>query len=109
MAIELTSRAAERVRDFLHREGKGVGMRLGVKRTGCSGWAYTVGLAEDVTGDDTVFEDQGVKVVVSQKALKFVEGTQIDFVNEGLNRNFVFRNPNVEDECGCGESFTVKA
>lgn len=108
MAIQLTDRAADRVREFLAREGKGLGLRVGVRRTGCSGWAYTLNLAEDVGADDTVFEDRGVKVVVDARALDKIDGMRMDFVTEGLNRQFVFENPNVEDECGCGESFSVK-
>lgn len=109
MSIELTERAAERVREFAAKDGKSAGLRLGVKRTGCSGWAYTVALADRVEDDDTVYEDRGVKVLVGPKALDLVEGTRIDFASDGLNRSFVFDNPNVEGECGCGESFTVKA
>lgn len=107
MAITLTETAADRVRQFLQQEGHGVGLRLGVKRTGCSGWAYKVDLADEIGENDLVFEEHGVKVVVDPKSLELVDGTQIDFVTEGLNREFRFRNPNVTDECGCGESFTV--
>jgi iron-sulfur cluster assembly protein len=106
MSIQLTAAAAERVEQFMNRDD-GLGMRLGVRRTGCSGWAYEVDIAREIGVADTVFEDQGVKVVVDQKSLSLVEGTEIDFVQEGLNRVFRFRNPNVVDECGCGESFTV--
>jgi iron-sulfur cluster assembly protein len=107
MAIHLTENAANRVRQFLEKEGHGVGLRLGVKRTGCSGWAYKVDLADEIGADDKVFEEHGVKVVVDPKSLDLVDGTRVDFVNEGLNREFKFSNPNVTDECGCGESFTV--
>lgn len=107
MAISLTSSAAQRIRQFIEQEGHGVGLRLGVKRTGCSGWAYQVDLADEVGPDDTVFEDQGVKVIVDPRAMKMVDGTEIDFVRRGLNREFEFRNPNIAGECGCGESFTV--
>ena len=105
--IRLTQAAAERVREFMTRDG-GIGLRLAVKRTGCSGWAYDVGLAQEVGPDDRVFEDQGVQVVVDEKALAMVAGTRIDFAQEGLVREFRFTNPNVTGECGCGESFTVK-
>lgn len=105
-SISLTEAAAERVRDFMAREG-GIGLRVDVRRTGCSGWAYDVGIARDAGEDDHVFEDRGLKVVVSDKALPMVSGTTVDFVHEGLVREFRFRNPNVTGECGCGESFTV--
>ncbi|MEJ8567559.1 HesB/IscA family protein [Elongatibacter sediminis] len=106
MAIQLTKRAADRVRDFLDRDG-GIGLRLGVKRTGCSGWAYTVQLAEAVSEHDVVFEDRGVKIVVAHDNLDILDGSEVDFADEGLGRTFRFRNPNVAEECGCGESFTV--
>lgn len=109
MAIHLTENAAGRVREFMRGDPQGVGLRLGVKRTGCSGWAYTVELAKEVGAEDEVFEEHGVKVLVDPKALKMVDGTTIDFVTEGLNRTFHFHNPNVTDECGCGESFTVSS
>lgn len=106
MAINLTSTAAERVRGFLEKEG-GVGLRLGVRKTGCSGWAYTVDLAREVDADDVVFEDDGVKIVVAHDDLNFLDGSEIDFVSEGLGTSFRFKNPNVSGECGCGESFTI--
>jgi iron-sulfur cluster assembly protein len=106
MAIKLTHAAAERVRSFVDRDG-GVGLRLGVRKTGCSGWAYTVELATDVHPDDAVFEQEDVKVVVAQDSLAFLDGSTIDFVAEGLGSAFRFENPNVTDECGCGESFTI--
>lgn len=106
MAIRLTQNAAERVRHFLEQEG-GVGLRLGVKRTGCSGWAYTVALADRIADQDVVFEDRGVTIVVEPQALELLDGTEVDFAAEGLARTFRFRNPNVSEECGCGESFTV--
>lgn len=107
-AITLTEAAADRVSTFLASQG-GVGLRLGVRRTGCSGWAYDVGLAETVEEGDTVFEDRGIRIVVGADALPLVAGTRIDFAHQGLNRQFEFENPNVTDECGCGESFTVSA
>ena len=106
MAIMLTKTATERVRTFLDKEG-GVGLRLGVRKTGCSGWAYTVQLAEGIEEDDTVFDNEGVKVVVSRESLDFLDGSEIDYVSEGLGKTFHFKNPNVTDECGCGESFTI--
>jgi iron-sulfur cluster assembly protein len=107
MSISLTNAAADRVRSFLARRGHGLGLRLGIKKTGCSGFAYVVNYADDVTGNDIVFEDQGVKVIVDRDSLGFIDGTQVDFVKQGLNEAFRFRNPNVKGECGCGESFTV--
>jgi iron-sulfur cluster assembly protein len=104
--IRLTESAVERVREFLQREG-GVGLRIDVRRTGCSGWAYDVGLAEEVGESDHSFEQDGLQIVVSEKAMPMVAGTTVDFVHEGLVREFRFRNPNVTGECGCGESFTV--
>ncbi len=107
MAISLTESAASRVLEYLGRRGHGVGLRLGVKKTGCSGFAYVVDYADEVGGDDVVFQDAGVKVVVDPKSLPYVDGTEIDFVKEGLNEAFKFRNPNAAGECGCGESFAV--
>ena len=104
--IHLSQAAVARVREFMEKEG-GVGLRLGVRKTGCSGWAYEVGLAGEISEDDHVFEDQGVKVVIDSRAMPLVAGTSIDFVDEGLNRTFQFTNPNVTDECGCGESFAA--
>lgn len=107
MSILLTPAAADRVKTFLTRRGHGVGLRLGVKKTGCSGYAYVVNYADDVGADDTVFEQQGVKVIVDRDSLGYIDGTEVDFVKQGLNEAFKFRNPNVKGECGCGESFTV--
>lgn len=107
MAITLTQSAAERVKNHLARRGHGVGIRLGVKRTGCSGWAYVVDYAEEVGSSDVVFEDREVRIVVDPDSLELVDGTEVDFVKQGLNEAFRFRNPNVKGECGCGESFSV--
>lgn len=107
MAITLTATAAERVKSHLHQKAKATGLRLGVKKTGCSGFAYVVDYAENATAEDVVFEDQGVKVVVNRESLPYLDGTQVDYVRQGLNESFKFLNPNVKDECGCGESFTV--
>ena len=107
MSVSLTPSAAERVRSFLEKRGSGVGLRLGVKKTGCSGFAYVVNYADAVAANDVVFEDQGVKVIVDSDSLRYVDGTEIDFVRQGLNEAFKFRNPNVRGECGCGESFNV--
>ena len=107
MTILLTPSAAERVRTFIASRGKGVGLRLGVKQTGCSGFAYVVSYADEVGASDVVFDSAGVKVIVDDQSLKYVDGTEIDFVRQGLNEAFKFRNPNVKGECGCGESFNV--
>lgn len=107
MAITLTNSAADRVKRFLASDG-GEGLRVGVRRTGCSGWAYAVQLADSISEDDIVFENKGIRVVVSPENLSFVDGSEIDFVTQGLNRTFQFKNPNVTDECGCGESFTIE-
>ncbi len=107
MTISLTSAAADRVKTFLTGRGRGVGLRVGVKKTGCSGFAYVVNYADEIKAEDVVFEDQGVKVVVDRDSLGYIDGTQVDFVKQGLNEAFKFRNPNVKGECGCGESFTV--
>lgn len=107
MAISLTSAAADRVQSFLARRGHGVGLRLGVKKTGCSGFSYVVNYADELGDNDVVFEDHGVKVIVDREALSLIDGTEVDFVRQGLNEAFRFRNPNVKGECGCGESFTV--
>lgn len=106
MAIQLTQAASERVRKYVDSEG-GLGLRLGVRKTGCSGWAYTVALAERIEAGDVVFEQDDVKVVVNPDALAFLDGSTIDFVSEGLGSFFRFENPNVTEQCGCGESFTI--
>jgi iron-sulfur cluster assembly protein len=107
MSVSLTESAAERVRSFIDKRGSGVGLRLGVRKTGCSGFAYIVSYADEVGAGDVVFEDRGVKVIVDAESLRFVDGTEIDFARHGLNEGFKFRNPNVRGECGCGESFSV--
>ncbi len=107
MAISLTETAAERVRTYLEARGAGIGLRIGIKKTGCNGFAYVVNYAEEVTKADQVFEDHGVKVVDDEESLALIDGTEVDFVKEGLNEAFKFRNPNVTGECGCGESFSV--
>ena len=106
MAIRLTPSATDRIRRFIDRDG-GLGLRLGVRKTGCSGWAYTVELGNEVREGDVVFEQDDVKVVVDGDSLAFLDGSEVDFVAEGLSSTFQFRNPNVTDECGCGESFTI--
>ena len=107
MSISLTAAAADRIKNYLIKRGYGVGLRLGVKKTGCSGYAYVVNYADEVRDTDLVFEQLGVTVLVEKESLAFIEGTEVDFVKQGLNEAFKFRNPNVKGECGCGESFTV--
>jgi len=107
MAITLTDSAAERVRSYLEKRGSGVGLRLGIKKTGCSGFAYVINYADEVGPEDIVFEDGGVAVVVDPESLELIDGTEVDFVKEGLNEAFKFRNPKAASECGCGESFSV--
>ncbi len=107
MAVSLTQPAADRVKAYLDARGKGIGLRVGIKKTGCSGYAYVVNYADDVNDSDIVFEDHGVKVIVDEKSLDLIDGTEVDFVKQGLNEAFRFRNPNVTGECGCGESFSV--
>ncbi len=107
MAITLTDVAAERIRNFMASRGKGVGLRLGIKTTGCSGMAYVLEFADDIEDDDTVYEDHGLKVIVDAKSLLYLNGTELDYTREGLNEGFKFNNPNVKDTCGCGESFNI--
>jgi iron-sulfur cluster assembly protein len=107
MSISLTENGAIRVKNFLANRGKGVGLRLGVKTTGCSGMAYVLEFVDEIGDDDKVFESNGVKVVIDPKSLLYLNGTEVDYGKEGLNEGFKFNNPNVKDQCGCGESFTV--
>jgi iron-sulfur cluster assembly protein len=107
MSIHLTDSAADRVRQFLANRGHGLGLRLGVRKTGCSGFAYVINYADEVAPQDLVFEDRGVKVYVDPDSLPLIDGTTVDFVRQGLNEAFRFQNPNVTGECGCGESFNV--
>lgn len=107
MAITLTESAAQHVARFIEKRGKGVGLRLGVKTTGCSGMAYKLEFADASNPEDMRFESHGVSVLVDPKSLPYIDGTELDFVREGLNEGFRFNNPNVKSECGCGESFNV--
>ena len=107
MAVTMTEAAARHVTRYLGRRGKGVGVRLGVKTTGCSGLAYTLEYADEVASEDIEFESLGVKIYVDPKSLAYLEGTQLDFVREGLNEGLKFSNPNERDRCGCGESFRI--
>jgi len=107
MAISLTDSAASRVRNHLEARGKGLGLRLGITKTGCSGYSYVINYADEIADSDIVFEDKGVKVVVDPDALALIDGTEVDFIKNGLNEAFSFRNPNIAGECGCGESFNI--
>jgi iron-sulfur cluster assembly protein len=107
MAITLTQAAADRMSTFLANRGKGIGVRLGVKTSGCSGMAYVMEFVDDLNDDDKVFEERGVKVIIDPKSLVYLDGTEVDYGKEGLNEGFKFNNPNAKNECGCGESFTV--
>jgi iron-sulfur cluster assembly protein len=107
MSISLTQSAVERVQSYLAKRGRGLGLRVGVRKTGCSGYAYLIDYADSIGPNDVVFDEQGVKVIVDSEALKLIDGTVVDFVKQGINEAFKFRNPNVKGECGCGESFSV--
>jgi iron-sulfur cluster assembly protein len=107
MAILLTESAADRVRSHLEKRGAGIGLRVGIKKTGCSGFAYVVNYADEVRPEDSVFEVRGVKVVVDRTSLPLIDGTLVDFVKQGLNEAFKFQNPKAKGECGCGESFNI--
>jgi iron-sulfur cluster assembly protein len=107
MAITLSERAADRIQKFLAQRGKGIGLRLGVRTSGCSGMAYTLEFVDETLPDDISFESGGVTVLIDPKSLTFLDGTELDFVREGLNEGFKFNNPNVKNTCGCGESFNV--
>jgi len=107
MSITMTDSAADHVRRHLDQRGKGVGLRLAVRTTGCSGLAYVLEFADEVAANDEVFEDHDIKVIVDKKSLVYLNGTELDFQKEGLKEGLIFRNPNVKDECGCGESFTI--
>ncbi len=107
MSVTLTQAAASRVSTFLEKRGKGAGLRLGVRTTGCSGMAYVLEFVDEIGDADLVFEEHGVKIIVDPKSMVYIDGTELDYTREGLNEGFKFNNPNVKDECGCGESFNV--
>ncbi len=109
MSITLTESAAIQVQEQLNKRGKGLGLRLGVRESGCSGYAYVIDFADEVSDKDTVFEAYGVKVIINEDSLSFLDGLELDFAREGINSAFKFNNPNVKDACGCGESFTVES
>ncbi|MDR5865257.1 HesB/IscA family protein [Halomonas koreensis] len=105
--LSITTAAADQIRRVLDERGHGLGLRVTVKPSGCSGYSYVLDFADEAANDDVVVEDHGVKVYVAPEALEMLDGSEVDYVSEGLNRYFRFRNPNVKDECGCGESFSV--
>jgi iron-sulfur cluster assembly protein len=107
MALTLTEKAANHIQKSINNRGKGVGLRLGVRTSGCSGMAYVLEFADEVNTEDQVFESQGIKILVDPKSLVYIDGTELDYVREGLNEGFKFNNPNVKDQCGCGESFNT--
>ena len=107
MAITLSDKAAKHVAGFLQKRGKGIGLRLGVSTSGCSGMAYKLEFVDEVNEDDQVFDSNGVKVIVDARSLPYLDGMELDYAREGLNEGFKFNNPNVKDQCGCGESFNV--
>ena len=107
MAITITEAAARHIHKMLDKRGKGEGLRLGVKKVGCAGMAYVLDFADSISADDQVFDMHGIRVVVDARSLPYLQGTEVDYVREGLNESFKFRNPNVKDTCGCGESFSV--
>ena len=107
MALTLTETAAKHIQKSLDSRGKGIGLRLGVKTTSCSGMAYVMEFVDTLDDQDQVFESEDIKLIIDPKSMIYIDGTELDFVREGLNEGFKFNNPNVKDECGCGESFTV--
>jgi iron-sulfur cluster assembly protein len=107
MSVTLSERAAKHVSNFIAKRGKGVGVRIGVQTSGCSGMSYKLEFADETAPEDLVFESHGVKVLVDPKSLPYIDGTELDYAREGLNEGFKFNNPNVKDQCGCGESFNV--
>ena len=107
LGIKVSDAAAQRAKTFMDNRGKGLGLRLGVKTTGCSGLAYVLEFVDELNADDEVFEDNGVKIIIDGKSLVYLDGTELDFAKEGLNEGFMFNNPNAHGECGCGESFNV--
>ncbi|WP_341508962.1 iron-sulfur cluster assembly protein IscA [Photobacterium damselae subsp. damselae] len=107
MAITITEAAASRVSTFLANRGKGIGLRLGVRTSGCSGMAYVLEFVDELEEGDEMFEEKGVKIIVDAKSMLYLDGTELDFAKEGLNEGFKFNNPNVSSECGCGESFNI--
>jgi len=107
MSVTMTPAAAERVQSFMQNRGKGLGLRLGIKTTGCSGLAYVLEFVDDLNEDDQLFNIDDVNIIIDEKSLVYLDGIELDFIKEGLNEGFKFTNPNAKGECGCGESFNV--
>lgn len=107
MTVILTEKAAQHVANYLSKRGKGLGLRLGVRTSGCSGMAYKLEFVDEAMPDDTIYESNGIKIVIDPKSLPYIDGMELDYAREGLNEGFKFNNPNVKDQCGCGESFNV--
>ena len=107
MAVTLTEAAAKHVQKYIDRRGKGIGLRVGVKTSGCSGMAYKLEFADSTAPDDQIWESHGVKVIVDEKSLPCIDGTELDYTREGLQEGFRFKNPHEKSRCGCGESFHV--
>lgn len=109
MTIQITESAAKQIKAQITKRGKGLGLRVGVRKNGCSGWAYTYDYADAIAPEDRVFEAFDTRLVVDQESLDFLSGSTLDFVRDGLKQTFRLENPNVDATCGCGESFSVKA
>jgi iron-sulfur cluster assembly protein len=107
MSVTMTPAASDRIKSFIENRGKGLGLRLGIKTTGCSGLAYVLEFVDDLNGDDELFSINDVNIIIDAKSLVYLDGIELDFVKEGLNEGFKFTNPNAKGECGCGESFNV--
>jgi len=107
MSLHVTTKAAERIKKFIEKDQQAIGFKINIKKTGCSGWGYEVELPHSLGADDVIYEDQGVKLIASKETLKLIDGTTIDFEQQGINHVFVYKNPKATGECGCGESFTV--
>jgi iron-sulfur cluster assembly protein len=107
MSVLLTERAARQIQKQLEKRGQGIGLRLGVKKTGCSGYSYALEYADQLSAGDNIFEDFGVKIIVKADDLPYIKGIELDYRREGINEAFQFNNPNAKAMCGCGESFTV--
>jgi iron-sulfur cluster assembly protein len=107
MSVTMTPDAADRIESFITNRGKGLGLRLGIKTTGCSGLAYVMEFVDELNEDDTLFSISDVNIIIDGKSLVYLDGIEVDFVKEGLNEGFKFTNPNAKGECGCGESFNV--
>jgi iron-sulfur cluster assembly protein len=107
MSVVLTVSAAKQIQKQLDKRGKGIGLRLAVKEAGCTGFAYVIDYADELGEEDSVYEEHGVKVIVNQADLPYLNGIELDYAKEGINEAFKFHNPNIKDTCGCGESFSV--